>query len=56
MEFLLIYRRVMRILMCTVKFADALGILGIRVIDDNSEQMKQADLQEFLRQSLSCEE
>ena len=46
----------MRILMCTVKFADALGTLGIRVIDDDGEQMKQADLQEFLRQSLSREE
>ena len=39
-----------------VKFADALGTLGIRVIDDSGEQMEQADLQEFLRQSLSREE
>ena len=39
-----------------VKFADALGTLGIRVFDDSGEQMKQADLLEFLRQSLSREE
>lgn len=29
----------------TVKFADALGTLGIRVFDDNGKQMEQADLQ-----------
>lgn len=39
-----------------MKFADALGTLGIQVIDDSGEQMVQADLQEFLRQSLSREE
>ena len=39
-----------------VKFADALGTLGIRVIDDSGEQMEQTDLQEFLRQSLLHEE
>lgn len=39
-----------------VMFADALGTLGIRVIDDSGEQMEQAELQEFLRQSLSSEE
>ena len=38
-----------------VKFADALGTLSIRVIDDSGEQMEQADLQEFLSQSLSRE-
>ena len=38
------------------KFADALGTLGIQVIDDDGAVMGQADLQEFLHQSLSREE
>ena len=39
-----------------VKFAHAFDTLGIRVFDDSGKQMEQADLQEFMRQSLSREE
>ena len=38
------------------KFADALGTIGIQVVDDDGKQMEQDDLQEFLRECVSRKE